>query len=113
MFSVVAMKSRTFFPDSHVQLMSKCSGAGRKHSRTASPSWSMEIFHTLDLMLSLWRGDGQGAGRYLPLWFLWVLIFSCPGVWTCLQKFALFWEFCEIHKICYFSISRSLLGNCL
>jgi len=35
-FSVVAMKSRTFFPVSHIQLMSGCAGAGREHSRADS-----------------------------------------------------------------------------
>jgi len=51
-FSVVAVKSRTF-PVSHIQLMSRCAGAGKEHSQTASPGWAMEIFHTIDVMLSL------------------------------------------------------------
>jgi len=35
-FSVVAVKSRTFFPVSRIQLMSKCAEAGRKQSQTSS-----------------------------------------------------------------------------
>jgi len=41
------------FSGSHVQLMGRCAGAGREHSRTASPSWPVEIFHTTDIVLSL------------------------------------------------------------
>jgi len=33
-----------------------------EHSQAAGPSWPMEIFHTMDVMLSLSRGAGQGAG---------------------------------------------------
>jgi len=41
MFSVTAKKSRTFAV-SHIQLMSRCAGAGREHSQTARPSWLMK-----------------------------------------------------------------------
>jgi len=53
MFLVVAKKSRTFLPVSHGQLMSRSAGAGREHGQAASPSWPMEIFHTIGVMLSL------------------------------------------------------------
>jgi len=49
---VVAKKSRTFFV-SYVQLMSRWAGAGREHSQAASPSRPVEIFHTIDVMLSV------------------------------------------------------------
>jgi len=42
MFSVVAVKSRTFIPVSHIQLMTRCVGDGREHSKAASPSWRTE-----------------------------------------------------------------------
>jgi len=32
--------------------MSGCPEAGREHSQTAIPSWPMEIFHIIDVMLS-------------------------------------------------------------
>jgi len=51
-FSVVAI-NQGLFPVSHIQLMSSCAEAGREHSQTASPTWPMEIFHTLNIMLSL------------------------------------------------------------
>ena len=41
--------------------MSRCAGAGREHSQTDSPSWPMEIFHMIDVVLSLWRGVSWGA----------------------------------------------------
>jgi len=37
----------------HTQIMSRCAGAEREHSQTSSSSWPMEIFHTIDVMLSL------------------------------------------------------------
>jgi len=47
------MKSRTFFPVSYFQLMSRCAGAGREHSQTANPRGPMEIFHIIDVRFSL------------------------------------------------------------
>jgi len=38
--------------------------AGREHSQAASPSWPMEIFHTIDVMLSTEMGAAWGAGIY-------------------------------------------------
>jgi len=61
MFLVVARKSRTF-SISLIQLMNRCAGAGREHSQTASPRWPMEIFHTIDVNLSLLMGICLGAG---------------------------------------------------
>jgi len=51
-FLVVAM-NQGLFPVSHMQLMSRCAGAGREHSQADNPSWPVEIFHTIDVMLSL------------------------------------------------------------
>jgi len=44
---------KDFFPVSHIQLTSRCAGAGREHSQAASPGWPTQIFHTMDIMLSL------------------------------------------------------------
>jgi len=62
MFLVVTKKSRTFFSASRVWLMSRCAGAGREHRQAANPIWPMEIFHTIDITLSLWMGVGLRAG---------------------------------------------------
>jgi len=32
--------------------MSRCAGAGREHRQTDSPGCPMQIFHTIDIMLS-------------------------------------------------------------
>ena len=53
MFLAVAKKSRTLFPVSHVQWLSRCAGAGRERSQAASPTWPVEMFHTMDIMLSI------------------------------------------------------------
>jgi len=47
-FLVVAMKSRTFFPISHIQLTSRCAGAGREHSQAESldGQWKCSIPQT-------------------------------------------------------------------
>ena len=55
MFSVVAI-NQGLFSVSHIQLMSRCAGARREHSQTKL-SWPMEIFHTINIMLSLWLGS--------------------------------------------------------
>ena len=44
--------------------MSRGVGAGRKQSQTDNPSRPMEIFHTIDIMLSLWMRVERG-GRNL------------------------------------------------
>jgi len=62
-FLVVAIRSRTFFPISHIQLANMCAGAGREHSQAASPSWPEEVFHTIDITLSL----GMTVGRVLGI----------------------------------------------
>jgi len=46
--------------------MSRCTKAGREHSQAASPSWPMEIFHTIDIRLSIHIGDDRGAGTLFP-----------------------------------------------
>jgi len=51
-FSVVAI-NQGLLPVSDIQLMSRCAGAGREHGQTASPSWPIEIFHTINVMLIL------------------------------------------------------------
>ena len=73
MFAVVAKKSRTFTSVSPVQLMSRWAGAGREQSQADSPSWPVEIFHTIDVMLSLWMWFGWGA---------WILSFSGSSVFS-------------------------------
>ena len=63
--------------------MSSCAAARREHSQAASSSWTMEIFHSTDIMLSLWMGAGQGQRGRLALWLFqefWIL--SWPGVQT-------------------------------
>jgi len=53
MFLVVTKKIKDLFTVSHVQLMNRCTRAGREHSQAANPRWSTEIFHTIDVMLSV------------------------------------------------------------
>jgi len=31
--------------------MSRCAGAGKEHSQAPSPSWPVEIFHIMDMMI--------------------------------------------------------------
>ena len=84
MFSVVAMKSRTFssFPCSAEERV--CwSWEGRQPAR--QPSWSVEIFHTMDFMLSSWVVAGGRAGSYLSFLFRWVRILSCVGLFQGIQ----------------------------
>jgi len=59
------LRNHGVFSVSHAQVTSRCAGAGREHSQAASPSWPVEIFHTMDIMLSLSMGVGQGD-RNLP-----------------------------------------------
>jgi len=33
--------------------MGRCAGARREHSQADSPSWPMEIFHVVNIMLGL------------------------------------------------------------
>jgi len=42
--------------------MSSCTRAEREHSQAANASWLMEIFHTIDVMLSIQMTVGQEAG---------------------------------------------------
>jgi len=40
--------------------MSKCAGAEREHSQTASLRWPMEILHTIDVMFGFEGGLARG-----------------------------------------------------
>jgi len=61
MFSVVAMKSRTYSSFSYSVYKRVCgSWEGAQPGRETG--WPMEIFHTINIMLSLWMWIGQGAG---------------------------------------------------
>jgi len=91
--------NRGLLPVSHIQLLSRCAGAGRGHSQAASPGWPVEISHTVDIVLSLWMGVGRGGGSYHLLLFLWVQFLSCQEVWT-FQGVGVFFflEFCNVLK---------------
>jgi len=72
MFSAVAKKSRTFSSLPHSADEQVCrSWEGAQPGR--QPSWLVEIFHTIDVMLSLRMGVCRGAGI---LFFPRVQIFS-------------------------------------
>ena len=63
MFSVIAMKSRilsSFSYSADEQMRRRWEGAqpGRQ------PSWAMDIFHTMGVMLCLWMVVGSGAGIF-------------------------------------------------
>jgi len=45
--------------------MSRFTRAGREHIQAANSSWSVEIFHTIDVMLSLGMGVGWGQESWL------------------------------------------------
>jgi len=63
--------------------MSRCAGAGRERSQAASQSWAMEIFHTMDAMISLSMGVGSGEQEL-----------SFPGVQSILLSLNFICEFC-------------------
>ena len=65
-------------------------------STDRQPSWPMEIFHTIEVMLSLAMGAGQGAGTWASL----LREFESSLFWEfkLFQEFGLFWEFCEVCK---------------
>ena len=67
------LRSQGLFPLSRIQLTSIRGGVGGVHGQTANPSWPVEIYHNIDIMLSLWMRVGCGAG-----------ILSFPGVSTIL-----------------------------
>jgi len=68
----------------------ECSGSGFYLN---SPRWPVEIFHTRDVLLSLWMGVGRVAGVVFLLFsFMWVRILSCTVVRT----------FQEFHKVSIF-----------
>ena len=70
MFSVVAEKEG-LRPVSRTQMMIRSARARREHSQAASPSRPMEIFHTINVMLSLWRGVGVGKSVFSVVWVHW------------------------------------------
>jgi len=41
--------------------MSRCTRAERENSYTANPSWPVEICYTIDVMLNLQMGVGEGG----------------------------------------------------
>jgi len=47
------LRNQGLFSVSGVWLMSRSAGAGRKQSQASSPHWPTEIFHTIDIMLSI------------------------------------------------------------
>jgi len=47
--------------------MSRCAGAGREQSQAPNPIWPMEIFHTIDVMLSIQMRFGQRAGTFFSV----------------------------------------------
>jgi len=50
---LLLLRNQGLFSVSHIQLMSRCAGAGSEHSQADSPSWPTEIFHAIDVMPSL------------------------------------------------------------
>jgi len=103
MFLVVAKKSRTFSSFSYSANEQVCrSWAGAQPCR--QPSWAMEIFHTIGVLLSLGMGVGQGAGSYLLSCFH---QFKFSLVW----EFGLFQEFYEICKVNEFGALHHCLAT--
>jgi len=90
---------------SHIQLTSRCAGAGREHSQAASPNCPTEIFHTIDVRPSFQIEVGWGAEI---AFFLFHEFESSLG-W----EFGLLQESHEICKIYDFQVLRLLLGDCL
>ena len=86
------LRNQRPFSVSRVRLMSGCAGAGRGHGQAASPRWPLEIFHTIDIMLSLWTGVGQGAENLFHK-------FSLFLEFNLFCKFKLFHEFGEIREL--------------
>ena len=99
----VAMKWKTFFPVSHIQLASGCAGAEMQHSQTDSPSWPMEILHTTDVTLSVWMGVGQGA----EVWSSLFRGFRSSLVW----EFEFFWEFVFLFSGVFRKLQNSLVWH--
>ena len=85
--------------------MSRCAGAGREHSQAASPSWPMEIFHTIGVMLSLW----MGLARALELLGVSTISFS-SGSWKSLLWV---WSFFGSSVKFPVSVSSAFCHRCL
>jgi len=69
-------KKKGLFSVSHVQLMSRCAGAGREHSQTASPSRPVEVFHNHRRHAQYINGSWPGGRNPFP----WVWNFTFPWV---------------------------------
>ena len=112
MFLVVAMKSRTFFPISHIQLTSRCAGAGREQSQTERQAgqWKYSIPWMSCSVYEWALARGQEA-----------FCSSCFHEFesSVVQEFKLLWEFiffvcyAKFSKMCEFGVLRSLLGDWL
>jgi len=97
MLLVVAMKSRTFSSFSYSaneHVCTSCKGA----QPDRWPSWPMEIFHTIDIMLSLWKGLARGHGDFCSSRF-------------CEFKSSPVWEFELFLEIWGFGVLRLLLRD--
>jgi len=81
MFAVVAEISRAFssLPCSANEEVCR---SWKEHSQAATPSWPMDIFHTMAVMLSLWMGFDQGQEFFQLFSCLGVQTLSCQGVRT-------------------------------
>jgi len=91
MFSVAAVKSRTFSSFSYSaneQLCRSWEGA----QPGSQPSWPRDIFHIIDIMLSLGIRIGQRAGIFHFCEFK----FSPVQEFKFFQEISLFWEFRKI-----------------
>jgi len=86
--------------------MSRCAGTGGEHSQTDSPSWPIEIFHTIDILLSLQMGIDLGAG---------IVFFNAlfPGVRTLSGVWSFFGSSAKLVKFWEFDVLRSVLKDWL
>jgi len=89
---LVAAKKSRLFPVSHIQLMSRYAVSAREHSQAASPSWPMEIFHTME-SCSVYK---WGLARKQEALFQEFSSLFPSSKFLLGSKF--FQEFCEIHK---------------
>jgi len=66
------LRNKGLFSVSHVRLTSRCTGSGREQSQAANPSWPIDIFHTIDVMLYMYiwglAGDQESACSATSAW---------------------------------------------